>query len=130
MLQVQHLVVDDIFHRTTGNPGMIKNTAHHDRVMRGVVVSQVIAGMPLAPCHPWTRQETVKEARVQVLKNTFEVVHLALGGVDALATAELPHEMGFVDQVMAGDVLPIAGAMGALNWLPVHLGQQDMGDGT
>ena len=40
MLEVQHLVVQDVLDGVAGHQRMVEDTAHHDGVMGGVVVCQ------------------------------------------------------------------------------------------
>jgi hypothetical protein len=43
MLEVEHLVIHDVFDGETGNPGMIEDAAHHDGIVRGIIVAEAIA---------------------------------------------------------------------------------------
>ena len=51
MFQVQHLVIDDVFHRVAGNPRMIEDATHDDGVVGGIVVAKAVAGVVAAPGH-------------------------------------------------------------------------------
>src|SRR5947208_2022020 len=98
MLQVQHLVVDDVLHGVTRNSGLVKDPAYHDRIVSGIIMAKAVAGMVPAPCHPWAAQETKEKTPVQVLKDGIKVIGSALRAFDLLAASYLAHQMGFRHQ--------------------------------
>src|SRR5258708_2405258 len=69
MLQMQHLVKHDVFDDEARHAGMIKDTADHDRVVRGIVVAEAIPGMVAAPGELWTAHQAMEEPAVQVFEN-------------------------------------------------------------
>src|SRR5437868_709342 len=69
MLQVEHLVINDVLNGVTGHPRMIEHPAHDDGVVRRIVMSQAVAGMITAPGHARPSEKTVKIPTVQILKN-------------------------------------------------------------
>src|SRR5215469_8187008 len=91
MPQMQHLVINDVFHGVPGNRRMIKKAADHDRVMSGIVVTEEITRTPLAPTHLGTSHHPSKQAKIEVLKEGFQVVHSPLWRRHAFAAAYLPH---------------------------------------
>ena len=68
MLEVKHLVIHDVLDRETGNPGMVEDAAHHDGIVRRIVVAQAIAGMVAAPRHLGAGHEAMKEPLVELFK--------------------------------------------------------------
>ena len=101
MLQVQHFVVEDVLHRREGNSGMIEDAADDDGIVRRIVMAQTVTGAIAAPCQLWTGHKSVEESRVQIFKNKFQVVGASLRGIDPLAPAYLPQQMGFIDDTSA-----------------------------
>src|ERR1700722_19035424 len=49
MLQMQHLVIKQILHRITRRSLPVENAAHHNRVVRGIVVAEAPLGGVAAP---------------------------------------------------------------------------------
>lgn len=45
-----------------------------------------------------------------------------------LASAHLPHQMGFVYHFMTAHIFSITGCLSAVDWLTVHLGEQNVRD--
>src|SRR4029078_4031378 len=43
VLQMQHLVIDDVLNHISRNLGMIEHAAHHDGIVRRIIVAQPIA---------------------------------------------------------------------------------------
>ena len=43
MLQVEHLVIDDVFDRVARNPRLVEDAAYHDGVVGGIVVAEPVA---------------------------------------------------------------------------------------
>ena len=70
----------------------------------------------------------MEEAAVEVVENFFQMVVVAAGGADVLASAHLADEPRFGGNVVAGDIAAITGAVGAVDRLAIELGEQDVGD--
>ena len=87
MLQVQHFVINDVFHRVAGNSRVIEDAADDDRVMSGIVVAEPVASMVAAPSHPRSSQQAIEESLVQIFENIFQIVDSSLGTIDPLAAA-------------------------------------------
>src|SRR5215469_7748382 len=128
MLQVEHLVVDDVFEHITRYGRMIEDAADNDGVMGGVVVPQDAPGFSLAPAHTGAGHKAVEEARVQVFEDCLQIVEVTARGAKQLTSTHLADQMGFANDLVAADVLAIASSVGAVDGASVHLGQQDMGD--
>ena len=128
MLQVQHLVEEDVFDGVARDARVVEDSADDDGVVRGVVVAEAAAGMVLAPGELGASHESVEEAAVDVVEDFFQMVVMAAGGVDVLASAHLADEPGFGGNVVAGDIAAITGAVDAIDRLSIELGEQDVGD--
>ena len=128
MFQVQHFVIDDVFDGVAGNSGMIKNAAHHDGIMGGVVVAKAVAGVVAAPSHSGSSQQAVEESCVEVVENVFQIVSSALGTFDSLAAAHLTNKMSFSGDVLTGNIAAITSRVGSLDRFAVHFGQQNVSD--
>ncbi len=50
--------------------------------------------------------------------------------MQAFAAAHLPHQVCLAHDFMAGNIFSVAGSMAAVDGLAIHLGQQDMSDGS
>src|SRR6266567_9139313 len=74
MLQVQHLVVDDVLNHKSGNSRMIEYAADDNSIVRGVIVAEAIAGPVAAPTHLWTRQQAMKKLNIEFLKDRLQIV--------------------------------------------------------
>ena len=129
VLQVQHLVVEDVFDRVAGDAGVVEDAADDDGVVGGIVVSEAAAGVVLAPGKLGSAEESVKEAAVEVVEDFFEVIVMAAGRANVLASAQLADEAGFGGDVVAADVAAIAGALVAVDRFAIEFGEQDVRDG-
>jgi len=70
----------------------------------------------------------MEETVVEVVEDFFEMIMMAAGGVDVLASAKLADEVGFRGEVAAGDVAAVAGAVRAIDRLAIEFGEQDVRD--
>src|SRR5208337_5163957 len=95
MLQVQHLVEENVFDGAAGDAWVVENTADDDGVMRRVVVAEAAAGVVVAPGKLRASHESVEETAVEIVEDFFQMVVMAAGGVDVLASAHLADEPGF-----------------------------------
>ena len=128
MLQVEHLVVDDVFQHKARDAGMIKDTADDDGIVRRVVVSEDTAGFVLAPTHAWTTHEAMEKTRVQFFEDSVEIIDMAARRAQEFASSHLAHQMRLADDFVAADVLAIARRVGAVDWAAIHLREQDVSD--
>ena len=69
MLEVEHLVVDDVFDGIARHPRVIEQAADDDGVVGGVVMSEASARMGSAPCQLRAGQQAPEESLVQVLED-------------------------------------------------------------
>src|SRR5437667_9460015 len=91
MLQVKHLVVNDVLDGEAGDSGMVEDPAHHDGIVGGIVVPQTIAGMLAAPRHLRSCEPPVKKPGVELIENGLQVGGVPLRGIDPLPSAYLAH---------------------------------------
>ncbi len=128
MLEVQHLVVNDVLQRVAWYSRMIEDSADHDRVVGGIVMGQSAARANLAPGHLRARQQSVKEPQVEFVEDMFQVIEDSTRRLNPLTSAHLPYQMGLGANVLAGHVAAKATGMRRLDRLPVNLGQKNMCD--
>ena len=89
----------------------------------GIVVAEAAAGVVLAPGKLRAAHEPVEEAAVEVVENFFQMIVMAAGGADVLASAHLADEARLGGNVVAGDIAAITGAVGAIDRLAIKLGE-------
>src|SRR5271165_2932563 len=129
MLEVEHLVIHQVFDGEARSISAIEDPAYHDGVVRGVVVAQKPLRCVLAPGQLRPAQQSMEEADVDGLKNFVEIVMLALCCRDALASARLPDALALADDGFARRKSPVAVGTRRINGLAVKLGDEDVGDG-
>src|SRR5258708_6989958 len=128
VLQMQHLVKQNVFDRVARHARMVEDAADNNGVVGGIVVAKAAAGMVPAPGELRPSHESVEEAAVEVVEDFFQMVVVATGGADVLASAHLADEPRFGGNVVAGDIAAITGAVRAIDRLTIELGEQDVGD--
>ena len=79
VLEVEHLVVEEIFDGAAGSVGAVEDAADDDGVVRGVVVAEHAAGVVGAPGEGGAAEESVEEAGVEGLEDFVEIVVVAVG---------------------------------------------------
>jgi sporulation protein YlmC with PRC-barrel domain len=94
VFEVKHLMVKEILDSTARSVGAIEHTADDNGVVSGVVVAQHSAGVVRRPGKRGTTEKAVKEASVERLEDLVEMVVMAYGREDALATAGLTDVLG------------------------------------
>src|SRR5438309_4535479 len=130
MLEVQHLVIDDVLHRVAGNRGVVEHPADHDGIVCGVVMPKYAASAAPTPAHARTRQQSVKKPRVQVFEHHLKIIKMSFRAVEALAAAHLPHQVRLADDFTAADIFAITSRLAAIDGLPVDLREQNVSDGA
>ena len=86
--------------------------------------------MVTAPGHPRTRQQSVEEAPVEIVKDLLQMIVIALGAFHSLTPPHLPDQMSLGRHGLAPGELPIARRECGIDRLAIQLGQQDMQDGV
>src|SRR5271154_5441877 len=126
MLEVQHLVVHQILDGVSRRVPPVEYAAHHNGVVRGVVVAKQPLRSVLAPCEQRATHQAMKEAEIQGLENLVEIVVFALRRRDALAPTSLPDAFALPHYGFARSEPPIAMRLRRVNRLPIEFGDQDM----
>ena len=126
MLQMQHLVKQNVFNRVARHARVVEHTADDDCVVRRIIVAKTAASVVLAPGKLRTSHESVKETPVEVVEDLLKMVVMSASGADMFASAHLPHEPRLGGDVVAGNIAAITGVVGAINGLAIQLGEQNV----
>jgi hypothetical protein len=94
MLQVKHLVIQEVLYGATGGVGTIEYAANDDSVVGGVVVAEHAPGVMGAPGEGWASEEAVKETSIETFEDLVEVVVMADMGENALTSPSLSNLLG------------------------------------
>ena len=113
----------------SGNARGIENAADDDGVVRGIIMAQAAQRLVAAPGHLRSSHEAVEEAKIQIVKNLVEIIVLALGTLDALASAQLANQLRLLRHGLAAGVFAVTRGMGSINGLAIKLGDEDVQDG-
>jgi hypothetical protein len=130
MLEVEHLVVEEVLDGAAWGVGTVEDSADDDGVVGGVVVAQHSAGVMCGPGEGWAAEEAVEETGVEGVEDLVEVVVMADVGEDAFAAASLTDVLGLFGGGLRGDVAAVAVGVGAGDGLFIELGEKDVGDGV
>jgi hypothetical protein len=128
VLEVEHLVVEKVLDGATGGVWAVEDAADDDGVVGGVIVAKHAAGVVSGPGEGGAAKETVEEAGVERLEDFVEVVVVAGGGRETLATAGLADVLGLAGDGFGGYVAAVAVGVGGGDGLLVELGEEDVGD--
>src|SRR4051812_28944142 len=94
--QVQHLVVHEILDRITRDPRVVKDPADHDRVVRGVIVTETLPRGVRAPHHVRPAEQAKEESVIQRIKDLVQVIDRSTMCSDLLSPTHLPDQMGLL----------------------------------
>jgi hypothetical protein len=130
VLEVEHLVVEEILDGAAWSVGAVEDAADDDGVVGGVVVAEHAASVVGAPGEGGTAEETVEEAGVEGLEDFVEIVVVAGGGGEALAAASLADVLSLTGDGLGGDVAAVTIGVRRGDGLLVELGEEDVGDGV
>jgi hypothetical protein len=130
MLEVEHLVIEQIFDGAAWGVGAVEDAGDDDGVVGGVVVAEHAAGGVGGPGEGGAAEEAVEEASVEGLEDLVEVVVMALGGGDTLAAANLADVLGLAGDGLGTDMAAVAVGVDGGDGLLVELGEEDVGDGV
>ena len=128
MLQVQHLVKQNVFDGIARHAWMIKHAADDDGIVGGIVVPEASARMVPAPGKLRAAHEPVKKSPVQVVENFFEMIMMSAGRVDVLAAPDLPDKTGLRGNIMACHIAPVASTLGSFHRFAIELREQYVRD--
>jgi hypothetical protein len=120
MLQVEHLMVNDVVDGVLRDSRMIEDPTHYDGIVSGIVMTQAVAGTVAAPGELWPGQKPVEKSGVQIFKHRLQIIDPTLCRVQAFTPAYLPHQVCLSCDVVAGDVTAIPGRRLALHGFAVH----------
>jgi hypothetical protein len=123
MLEVEHLVVEEVFDGAAGRVGTVEHAADDDGVVGGVVVAEHAAGVVGAPGEGGAAEESVEETRVERLEDFVEVVVVTGGGGEAFAAAGLTDVLGLAGDGFGRDVAAVAVGVEAGDGFSVELGE-------
>src|SRR5208337_1040326 len=126
MLEVQHLVIDDVINCEARHTDVIENLAYHDGIMCRIVMRQAASRAHLAPRHLRARQQSVKEADVELLEDLIQVIDDSPRRLDALAPAHLTHQMRLGADLLAAYIAAKASCLRGLYGVTINLGEQNM----
>jgi hypothetical protein len=130
MLEVEHLVVEQIFDGAAGCVGTVEDTADHDGVVGGVVVAEHAAGVMRAPGEDGTTEQAMEETGVEGIEDLIQIEVMADWGEDSFAPAGLADVFGLAGDRLGGYVAAVAVGMGRGDGLAIELGEEDVGDGV
>ena len=128
MLQMQHLVINDVLDDVTRHTPVVEDAADDDRIVSGIVVPKPVAGVLTAPGELRPPHQSVEESPVEVVEDLFEMVMMPARRVDLLPPAHLPHEPRFRGEFLPADIAPVTRTLSAVDRPAVKLGQQNMSD--
>jgi hypothetical protein len=130
MLEVEHLVVEEILDGAARGVGAVEDARDNDGVVGRVVVAQHAAGVVSAPGKRGAAEEAVEETGVEGLEDFVEIVVVTSRGGEALAAAGLADVFGLFGDWLGGDVAAVAVGVDAGDGLLVELGEEDVSDGV
>jgi hypothetical protein len=130
VLEVEHLVVEEVLDCAARGVGTVEDAADDDGVVSCIVVAEHATGVVGAPGEGGAAEEPVEETGVERLEDLIEVVVVANGGEDALAPTGLANVLGLARDGLGGDVAAVPVGVGWGDGLFVELGEQNVGDGA
>jgi hypothetical protein len=128
MLEVEHLVVQEVLDGAAGGVRAVEDAGDDDGVVGGVVVAEHAAGGVGGPGEGGAAKESVEEAEVEGFEDLVKVVVVALAGGDALAAAGLADVLGLTCYGFGADVAAVAVGVDGGDGLAVELGEEDVRD--
>lgn|SRR5579862_4996546 len=130
MLEVEHLVVEQVLDCVARAGRAIEDAAYDDGVVRSIVVAERALGVVFAPGEVGAAEKTSEEAQVQRVEHFFKVVVAAFGSGVALASAGVADQLGLAGNGRAGGETLEAQVLRGIDGLAVELGEEDVGDGA
>lgn len=130
VLEVKHLVVEEVLDSTARRVGAVEDAADDDGVVGRIVVAEHASGVVGGPSERGAAQETMKEAGVERLEDFVEIVVVARRRGETFAAAGLADMLGLFGDGLAGDVTAIAVGVDTGDGFLVELGEEYVGDGV
>lgn len=128
MLEVEHLVVEQVLNGAPWSIGTVEDAADNDGVVGRVVVAQHTARVKAAPGEGRPAKQPVEEAHIERLEYLFKVEVMAAWREDAFPSAGLTDVFSLPRDCLRGDVTAVAVGVDGRDRLFVELGQQDVGN--
>ena len=128
VLQMQHLMVEQVFNRVTGTRRPVENSTHHNCVVRRIVVTKQSLCVMLAPGQLRPSQKSMEETLVQRVENLFEIVVPPLGSADSLRSPRMANLFCLSCYYFAVLKALIAMIVCGTDWFLIYLRDQNMGD--
>ena len=125
---MQHLVVQQILDRIPRTRWPVEDFTHHNRVVRGIVMTQQPLGMMLAPGELRTAQQAEKEALIQRIEDFVEVVIAAFRPAESLGSARAANLLRLPRHCFAVLKALVAMVVRRADGLPVYLRNENVRD--
>jgi len=129
VLEMEHLVIEQIFDGVARAGGAVKDAADDDGVVGGVVVAERALGVVLAPGKVGAAEQPAEEARVERVENFIKIKVAALGAEVALGAARGADELGLARYGGRGGEALVAQVVRRVDVLAVELSQENVCDG-
>ena len=129
VLEVQHLVIQQVLDGVARSPGAVEDPADHDGIVGGIVVAEHALRYVGGPGQRGAAQEAMKKTRVEGFEDFVEVELVSLRRGEALAAAGLADALGLLGDDFGLRVAAVPIVVVPLDGLAVELGQQDVSDG-
>jgi len=128
VLEVQHLVIQQVFDRIawTGRP--VKDATHDDRIVRCIVMAQRTPRHSLTPGKLGSAQQPAKETQIQGVKDFFQVVETAFRAREPLVSSRMANLLRLPRDRRAGGEPLEANVVGRINGFLVELGKKNVRD--
>ena len=130
VLEVKHLVEEEIFEGVAGAGWAVKDAADDDGVVGGVVMAERALGVVLAPGEVGAAEQPAEKARVERIENLFKIEVAALGTEVALAATSGADELGLARDGGRGGETLVAQVVRPVDGLAVKLSQENVCDGV
>lgn len=128
MLKVKHFVIDNVLDGVARYPLVVEGAAHHDGIVSRIIMRKASAGVRLAPRHPRSAQQTVKEALVEFFKDLLQVVYVPLRGNNSFSSAQLSHPLRLSADIVAGNIAAITSGVEWCDGPAIDFGEQNVSD--
>ena len=129
VLEVEHLVVEEVLDGTARGVGTVEDAADDDGVVSCVVVAEHATGVVGAPGEGGATEEPVEETGVEGLEDLVEVV-VVTDRVRMRLRPRVWRCAGLARDGLGGDMAAVPVGVGGCDGLFVELGQQNVGDGA
>lgn len=129
VLEVEHLVVEDVFDGDFGDAGGVEDAGEDDGVVGGVEVAEEPAGAAAAPAELGFGHEGGEVEVAEAVEEGIEVVVFAFGAGDVFAAADLADGLVGVADVAAVHEAAVVEEVGFGDAAAEEFGDEDAGEG-